>query len=80
MAIGTVITRGFSNGSLTGDIPLVTLRGYVAAAIPADSSLYATTSCLPSLGSELFANTSLSGEPNIYPSLDAKPKVRLPRA
>ena len=80
MAIRTVVTRGFGNGTFNGTIPLVTLRGYVAAAITADSSLYATTSCLPSLGSELFANTSLSGEPNIYPSLDAKPKVRLPRS
>jgi hypothetical protein len=32
MAIGTVVTRGYGNGTLTGTIALVVTRGYLAAA------------------------------------------------
>jgi hypothetical protein len=31
MAIGTVVTRGYGNGTLTGTIALVVTRGYMAA-------------------------------------------------
>lgn len=30
MAIRTVVTRGFGNGTFNGTIPLVTLRGYIS--------------------------------------------------
>lgn len=33
MAINTLITRGFGNGTYSGTIPLVTLKGYSIAAI-----------------------------------------------
>ena len=32
MAIATVVTRGYGNGTVTGAIPLVITRGYVAGA------------------------------------------------
>lgn len=32
MAIRTVVTRGFGNGTFNGTIALVVLRGYIAAA------------------------------------------------
>jgi hypothetical protein len=32
MAIATVVTRGYGNGTITGTIPLVVTRGYMAAA------------------------------------------------
>lgn len=38
MAIGLVVTRGYGNGTQTGDINLVTTRGYTQA-IPPPSTL-----------------------------------------
>ena len=35
MAIRTVVTRGFGNGTFNGTIALVTLRGYIAAVVAA---------------------------------------------
>ena len=35
MAIRTVVTRGFGNGTFNGTIALVVIRGYVASADPA---------------------------------------------
>lgn len=32
MAIRTVVTRGFGNGTFTGTVALVVVRGYAAAA------------------------------------------------
>ena len=37
MAIRSVVTRGFGNGTFNGTIPLVTLRGYVSADEAADA-------------------------------------------
>lgn len=34
MAIRTVVTRGYGNGTFSGTIALVTLRGYLAAEVP----------------------------------------------
>lgn len=35
MAIRTVVTRGFGNGTFNGTIPLVVLRGYISSAVVA---------------------------------------------
>jgi hypothetical protein len=32
MAIRTIVTRGYGNGTFNGTIPLVVLRGYIAGA------------------------------------------------
>ena len=44
MAIRTVITRGYGNGTFNGTIPLVTLRGYISNAIVGFITVTATTS------------------------------------
>ena len=47
MAIRTVVTGGFGNGTFNGTIPLVVLRGYVAAAAvvvdPASNNTWPTS-------------------------------------
>ncbi len=39
MAIRTVVTRGFGNGTFSGTIALVTLRGYVSFIFVANSRI-----------------------------------------
>ena len=39
MAIATIVTRGYGNGTLSGDVNLVPTRGYVSAAPPPPSAV-----------------------------------------
>lgn len=68
MAIRTVITRGYGNGTFNGTIPLVTLRGYdVAPEAEADPISTDLAVSFPSLAVRGRGELTVS-----FPSLKAR--------
>ena len=66
MAIRTVITRGYGNGTFNGTIPLVVTRGYTPAATVADAELG---------WHDLASHSWTHGDSNAFPQVQIRRNV-----
>ena len=69
MAIRTIITRGFGNGTFNGTIPLVSLRGYVAGEEVLTDSLHYRVDIAPALDYQLDIQPAVEYTIDIQPAL-----------